>query len=131
MMELIELQEDHIVGLRIDGKVDNETFDRVLAEIEDRLTRHDKIRLYVELVSLGGIGLEALFKDMKFGLGNWRRFEREAVVSDRSWVHKIASVADRPADALGGGKGVSPGGKERRAGLGPGVTGPGMPGGAK
>ena len=95
MMELIELQEDHIVGLRIDGKVDNETFDRVLAEIEDRLTRHEKIRIYVELVSLGGIGLEALFKDMKFGLGNWRRFEREAVVSDRSWVHKIASVTDR------------------------------------
>ena len=71
MMELIEPQEDHIVGLHIDGKVDNETFDRVLAEIEDRLTRHDKIRLYVELVSLGGIGLEALFKDMKFGQGGF------------------------------------------------------------
>lgn len=95
MMELIELQEDHIVGLCIDGKVDNETFDRVLAEIEDRLTRHERIRIYVELVSLGGIGLEALFKDMKFGLGNWRRFEREAVVSDRAWVHKIASLTDR------------------------------------
>lgn len=95
MMELIELQEDHIVGFRIDGKVDNETFDRMLAEVEDRLTRNEKLRLYVELVSLGGIGLEALFKDMKFGLGNWRRFEREAVVTDQAWVSKIASVADR------------------------------------
>ncbi len=95
MMELIELPEDHIVGFRIDVKVDNETFDLMLAEVDERLTRNDNLRMHVEVVSLGGIGLEALFKDMKFGLGNWPRFEREAVVSDRAWVSKIVTVADR------------------------------------
>lgn len=93
-MELIEFQEDYIVGFCIDGKVDNEMFDWVLVEIEDWFMWYEKICFYVELVFLGGIGLEVLFKDMKFGFGNWCCFECEVVVLDWFWVYKIVLVID-------------------------------------
>jgi hypothetical protein len=95
MLELIDIPNDRVVGLRIDGKIDNESFDAVLTEIEARLVHHDKVRIYAEIHSLGGMALEALFKDIKFGLGNWRRFDREAIVTDRRWLHRVAPMAGK------------------------------------
>lgn len=95
MLELIDMPADRVVGVRINGRIDTDSFDAMLDVINDRLSRHDRIRLYVELESLGGMSFEALFKDFRFALGTWRRFDREAVVTDRAWVQKILPIMDR------------------------------------
>lgn len=95
MLELIGIPDDRVVGFRIDGRVDNESFKQVLAEIEARLAHHETLRIYAEIHSLGGMALEALFKDVKFALGNWRRFDREAIVTDRRWLHRVMPIAGK------------------------------------
>lgn len=95
MLALIDMPSDRVVGVRVNGRIDTDSFEEVLDEIRDRLGRHSQVRLYVELESLGGMSPEAFFKDLKFALGNWWRFDREAVVTDQAWIQKILPIVDR------------------------------------
>ena len=40
--------------------------------------------------SFGGISFEALIKDLKLGFSHIKEFEKKAVVSDKTWVAKLA-----------------------------------------
>ncbi|KAF0805930.1 hypothetical protein A6D6_01986 [Alcanivorax xiamenensis] len=95
MLERIDLPDERIVGLRIDGRIDQESFDAVLADMERRLQQYDTLRVYVELEALGAMSLETLFKDLKFGLGHMSRFDKEAVVTDKQWLHRIGPVVNK------------------------------------
>ncbi|CAN5431475.1 hypothetical protein BH23BAC3_BH23BAC3_13080 [soil metagenome] len=50
--------------------------------------------MYVELESFGGMELKTFIKDLRFGLKNLDRFEKEAIVTEKDWVQKITSAAD-------------------------------------
>ncbi|WP_101675566.1 SpoIIAA family protein [Alloalcanivorax mobilis] len=95
MIELMGIPDDRVVGVRIDGHVDKAAFDQIIAEIEARSAHHEKLRIYAEIHSLGGMSLETLLADFKFAVKNWRRFDREAIVSDRRWLQGIAPVVDK------------------------------------
>jgi predicted transport protein len=73
----------------------------VLASVEDRLTRHNKLRLYVEVKSLDKVSPKALLDDLKAVGKHWNRFDRKAIVTDISalgtaaeWVGKIMPGID-------------------------------------
>ncbi|NGY03666.1 STAS/SEC14 domain-containing protein [Solimonas terrae] len=93
MIESIPFPAGNVVGLRVDGRIGTEAYDAVRKTIDAKLATHDKLRIYVEVPAFDGMSAEAFFKDLKFGLKNWDRFEREAVVSDQSWVQNVLSVA--------------------------------------
>ncbi|GAA6130587.1 STAS/SEC14 domain-containing protein [Halopseudomonas sabulinigri] len=95
MLTSIPFADDRVVGFRIEGKITAEVLDQAIELIEVGLAKYPRVRLYVEMPSFDGISVEAFYKDMKYGLSNWGRFEREAVVTDRHWLEKMASVADK------------------------------------
>lgn len=95
MITMIPFDADNVVGIRIDGKISTEEFEDAKQTIEDKFGRHEKIRLYAEILSFGGISLEALLKDIKFSLGHWTRFEKEVIVTDKSWLHKVGFAANK------------------------------------
>jgi len=94
MMELVELDDDRVVGVRIDGGIDDDEMKRLWDEIEVRLERHDRLRVYVEVERMGRIGPEALVEDIRRGLRHFRRFERKAVVADARWMTVLAKLFD-------------------------------------
>lgn len=94
MLISIPFADDRVVGLRIDSTFTSEMLEQAIAQVEAALQKHSKIRLYVEMPRFDGITLQAFYDDMKYGLANRERFEREAVVTDQRWLEIIASVAD-------------------------------------
>ena len=95
MMEIIDAGSDFVLGIRMDGKIEIEDMNRVSTRVQEMLEEHDKIRIYVELESLGGITLEALWEDMKLGLQNFRHFSHKVVVTDKEWIGKVTPFLDR------------------------------------
>ena len=69
--------------------------DAVAEALEAALAKHDKVRFYAEMETFGGVAMDALFQDLKFGLRHWQQFEREAVVTDRDWMRRLALLADK------------------------------------
>ncbi|HCA25985.1 MAG TPA: STAS/SEC14 domain-containing protein, partial [Pseudomonas sp.] len=95
MLTHIPFGNSKVLGFRIEGKISAEMLDEMLELIEAKLREHAKVRLYVEMPAFGGMAAEALYKDLKYGISHWNRFEREAVVTDQGWLEKLVGLADR------------------------------------
>lgn len=94
MVELIDFQRGNVVGLKIDGKLNEEEFDKIASFCEDKLKEFQNIRLYAELQSYGGMSPNAVLKDIKFGIKHWKQIEKEAIITDQKWMQKVADAAD-------------------------------------
>ena len=88
---------DHVVAVRFFGELTGPDFDAVTAEIEARLARHERIGVVADVTGFDGATLEALGKDLRYNLGKlgeWKRFPREAVITDRAWVRSAVKAVD-------------------------------------
>ena len=94
MINLISTNKDNIVGFHIKGKIDTQDFHRVATVIEDLLKTYDKLRIYAEVESIDGMTIPAFIKDLKFTLKHFHDFEKEAIVSNSSWLEKLAAFSD-------------------------------------
>ncbi len=90
MLELIPDLPDQVLGVRAIGDVEDDDYDDVLVPaIEDRLSRHDKIRLlYVLGPEFDGYEADAMWEDAKLGAKTFTSYERIAVVTDSSLVRR-------------------------------------------
>ncbi|MFQ5949806.1 MAG: STAS/SEC14 domain-containing protein [Nitrospiria bacterium] len=95
MINLLPMEADNVVGFLISGKIRKEDIDRVLLVIEKKLQAHDKLRVYAEVSSIEGMAWGALLQDVRFSLKHFRDFEKEAIVSDKAWLAKLANVGDK------------------------------------
>ncbi|MEM9534587.1 MAG: STAS/SEC14 domain-containing protein [Cyanobacteria bacterium P01_A01_bin.3] len=95
MIETIPTADGRIIGFSIDGAIDEADIKRITDEVMQRLTTHDRLRLYAEVKDWTGITPKALFDDVKFALQHFRDFEREAIVSDKAWLNAMAKAGDR------------------------------------
>ncbi|HLR25578.1 MAG TPA: STAS/SEC14 domain-containing protein [Fodinibius sp.] len=95
MLTFIDIEADNVVGIRVDGKISGQEFDAVAALLEKKMKDHSKVRIYAELAPWKGITLEALMKDLRFGLSNWKRFDKEAVVTEKKWIKRWAEIGDK------------------------------------
>lgn len=86
---------DHVVAFEIDGRIEAEGFADALAVVEEKLSAHEQLHLYVELTSLGTIEPKALFDDLKSALRHWDRFDKLAIVTQDSVLPRITPFLDR------------------------------------
>lgn len=97
MIDHLEMESDHVVGIRVDGKVLSTDIERAMNSLEEKLRTHQRVSFYVEIDALSGITPEAILKDIRFGveqLKNLGRFYRSAVVTDISWIRAAAGIED-------------------------------------
>jgi hypothetical protein len=92
MITFIPFDADNVVGLCVDGRIDAADMDRIAAVCKEKLGRHRKLRVYVEVPSFEGISVEAFFRDMEIGLSQWNRYDKEAVVTDQPWLAKVTTA---------------------------------------
>ena len=95
MIELIEIPSPRAVGVKISGKIEKPDVDQIIAAIEEKLQKVDKLGIYVELESFGGFSFDALADDVKFGLANLNKFDKKAVVSGEGWIEKTTEFVDK------------------------------------
>jgi hypothetical protein len=82
---------EHVVSMRVSGRVETEDVERGIAAVEEALARQDRIALYAE-VAMSGMTPGAFIRDLGYGLRHLRelhRFARMAVVTEQEWVRRI------------------------------------------
>ena len=97
MIDHLEMEADHVVGIRVDGKVLSTDIERAMNALEEKLTTHQRVSFYTEIDALSGITPEAILKDIRFGveqLKNLGRFYRAAVVTDIGWIRAAVGFED-------------------------------------
>lgn len=96
MLQVIE-SEDHVVAVQLSGTLTAEDIAQVAKEVDARLERHEKIGIFADLTGFHDLTAEAAAKDFSYSfskIGQWRRFPREAVVTDKQWVRTLIKLID-------------------------------------
>ena len=84
MLTLIPFDDSRVVGARISGKITRPEFNKMVEKLEAALNSHGKVRVYVELEGFGGVAMDSLLEDLKFGIRHWNDVDRKVVVSTRT-----------------------------------------------
>jgi stage II sporulation SpoAA-like protein len=96
VIELLKEFPDNVVALAFHGHVTKADYDEVLvADFEDRLARHKKVRIYLEVApDFTGLDPGAVWEDTRFGFGHFFDWDRCALVSDVEWVKHVAKFSE-------------------------------------
>lgn len=94
MLDIIHFKEDNIIGFRLEGRIEEDSFDEAVTMMEKMLEKHDKIRVYAEIEEIGGMNVNTFMKDIHFKLKHFTDFEKEAIVSDKPWLETWIGVAN-------------------------------------
>lgn len=79
----------HVAAFCVDGKLTEDGHEAVVAALEARLAKHDRIAMYFDMRAMSGMTPAAFGKDVAYSvrkLGEWHRFARGAVVTDSDWL---------------------------------------------
>jgi hypothetical protein len=94
MLELIDGLPDDVIGIVATGEVTDDDYEDVLVPaVEDRRSRHDKIRLlYVLGEEFTGYEADAMWEDAKLGIRTFLAYDKIAVVTDATWMRRAVSA---------------------------------------
>jgi len=96
MITLIEIPSTKTVGMKVSGKITKDGMEQVVEKVKAMMEKtDDRLNIYVELDKWEGFTLAALYEDIKFALPNMRRFAKEAIVTDKSWIANLVKVSDK------------------------------------
>ena len=94
MIEILDMPADHIVGIKVSGKIEKDDILPLIEYMEPKFVQHQKLSVYVEVESWEGISLSALWEDIKFGLPHLKAIDKKAVITDRQWLSRVTEWAD-------------------------------------
>jgi hypothetical protein len=97
MIHFVGMEAGHVVGIRVDGRIDASDIETAMKALEEKLRTNERVSFFVEIDDLSGVSPEAILKDIRFGLEqlkNLGRFSRAAVVTDIKWIRAAAGVED-------------------------------------
>jgi len=96
MIELLQAP-DHVAAYVLSGTLSEEDVDKVIADVEAKLDRHDRIGILADLTDFRDVTIRAGIKDMRYSFGKLfelQRFPKEAVITERQWLATLASISD-------------------------------------
>lgn len=88
----------HVAAFRFAGTLTGDDYDRCIAEIETRLAAFRRIGMFCDLTAMTGLTAQALGKDLRYALGKlgeYDRFARAALISERDWLDRVSALAGR------------------------------------
>ncbi|HKP55664.1 MAG TPA: STAS/SEC14 domain-containing protein [Polyangiales bacterium] len=91
MLDILQAP-NHVAAFRLSGDVTKADYDRIVVETEAKLQSNPRIAVYTELVEPMHMTLAALYTDLRYALskvGQWRRFARVALVTDKAWASSL------------------------------------------
>jgi len=97
MIEILA-SPSHVAAYRFTDQLTGADYDVCIADLESRLARFPRIAVVSDISDLHGLGLEVIGKDLRYALskrGEYDRFARAAVVTDKRWLVAVTDMADR------------------------------------
>jgi hypothetical protein len=85
---------DNTIGYMIEGAMDKEAILELRALILEKFETHDIINLYLEDQGIDRFTLYSVLMGIVFPLKHTKRFNKVAMVTDRSWIHILSSMND-------------------------------------
>lgn len=88
----------HVAAYRFTDELTGTDYDTCIADVESRLARFARIAVVSDISDLHGLALDVIGKDLRYALskrGEYDRFARAAVVSDKRWLVAVTGLADR------------------------------------
>ncbi len=96
MLEMIDIGVENAIAYRFGGKITEEEMTTILTVFKERIEKGEKLIVYQEVVSIGGVELDAMIEKFKFfrdvGLSH---FDKIAVVAHTKWLHKLVDLEDK------------------------------------
>ena len=90
---------DKVVGILIKEDLDLTHIEEVHKLILERLDKHVKINLYIEIEKDLHISMTAFVKDVFFKFSNSDKFQKIALVTDINWFQNVMEIKDLLMDA--------------------------------
>ena len=87
MIEILRDFPDDVAAYSCHGHLTRADYAEVTRDIEDKLARHEKLKMYCEVApDYTGSGLDAAWEDWKSSFTSWFHWERGAIVTDVEWM---------------------------------------------
>lgn len=96
MIEILP-SPDHVAAFQLEGTLTAEDYDRMIPQIEEKLGDYEHIGILADMTELEDLTADAVRKDLQYGigkLGEFNRFERAGVISDKQWVEAVMELTD-------------------------------------
>ena len=95
MIQTIDLNDERVLGYRIDGAISLEDMKPLIAQLESKVAQHPThLRAYAEYVSIGSIAPQAFWEDLKTDAKYLSAFEKAVVVTDTVWIGLLAKLGN-------------------------------------
>jgi hypothetical protein len=91
------MSPDQVAAVKISGTMTGADYDQMIAEVECKLARHEKIGVLLDLSEFKDFTCDAAWKDIKYDVSKFhelKRFPREAIITDKAWMRVAAEIAD-------------------------------------
>ncbi|OJV33895.1 STAS/SEC14 domain-containing protein [Sphingomonas sp. 67-36] len=88
----IEVAEDGLVELVVDGAISREDFDKVVSTLEGAFAKHGKVNVVEVVRKFGAIAPQLWWRDLTWSFSHLGRFGRCAMVTDSGWIGPVARV---------------------------------------
>ena len=66
MLEMIDIGIEKAVAYRLEGKITEKDMTSVLTVFKEKIAQNEKLFVYQEIVSLGGVEFDALSEKLRF-----------------------------------------------------------------
>lgn len=87
MIEVLDGFPDDVVAYVCHGRIDESDYTRVVADIVEKLDRHNTLRMYCEVAAdYTGAGGDTAWQDWQSTFRSWFHWERGAIVTDVDWM---------------------------------------------
>ncbi len=93
MFETIAVNVDHVVAIRVCGRLSDEDYAKFLPVLEALIKREGPVSLYVDMEDFEGWEPKAAWDDLKFGVAHDVDFRRIAVVCDKKWIRWMIKLS--------------------------------------
>lgn len=93
MITLIPFEKDSIIGMHIDGDMDEEGIAMIWRAIKEKAARNEKLQIYAEIREPGFLPFKAWMESLPFKFKYFFSFGREAIVSDTKWIENLAALS--------------------------------------
>ncbi len=96
MLEMINIGVENAVAYRLEGKITEDDMTSILDIFKEKIDKGEKLNVYQEVVSIGGVELDAMIEKFKFFRDvGFSHFDRIAVVAHTKWLHKLVDLEDK------------------------------------
>jgi hypothetical protein len=96
MLEMIDIGVEKAIAYRVGGKVTEEEMKAVISLFREKIDKGERLIVYQEVVSFGGVEFDALVEKLRFFLDvGFSHFSKVAVVTHKKWIHKLVDIEDK------------------------------------